>query len=78
MKTVSGSAVLEEFDLDKAKALAGSDISLSACVHKVNDMGAFYFFLVVVLCALIVGLTNWWDNRRERKIWQTRTICRMA
>ena len=43
MKTVSGSAVLEEFDLDKAKALAGSDISLSACVHKVNDMGAFSF-----------------------------------
>ena len=43
MKTVSGTAVLEEFDLEKAKALAGSDITLSACVHKVNDMGAFSF-----------------------------------
>ena len=32
-----------------------------------NDMGAFYFFLAVVLCALIVGLTNWWDNRKERE-----------
>ena len=28
-------------------------------------MGALGFFLAVVACAIIVKLSNWWDNRKE-------------
>jgi hypothetical protein len=30
-------------------------------------MGALGFFLAVVACAIIVKLSNWWDNRKEEK-----------
>ena len=30
-------------------------------------MGALGFFLAVVTCAIIVKLSNWWDNRNEEK-----------
>lgn len=30
-------------------------------------MGALGFFLAVVLCVIIVKLSNWWDARREEK-----------
>lgn len=30
-------------------------------------MGALGFFLAVVVCVIIVKLSNWWDNRREEK-----------
>jgi len=30
-------------------------------------MGTLGFFLVVVACAIIVKLSNWWDNRKEEK-----------
>ena len=30
-------------------------------------MGALGFFLTVVACAIIVKLSNWWDNRKEEK-----------
>ena len=30
-------------------------------------MGAIGFFTAVVLCGLIVALTNWWDKRKEEK-----------
>ncbi|MBQ5330895.1 MAG: aspartate--tRNA(Asn) ligase [Oscillospiraceae bacterium] len=40
---VNGKELIEEFDLEKAKASAGSEITVCACVHKVNDMGAFSF-----------------------------------
>ncbi len=43
MRTVSGNSVIDEFDLEAAKAAVGSDITISATVHKVNDMGAFSF-----------------------------------
>ncbi len=40
---VNGKELIEEFDLEKAKASTGSEITVCACVHKVNDMGAFSF-----------------------------------
>ena len=30
-------------------------------------MGALGFFLAVVACAIIVKLSNWWDNRKEER-----------
>ena len=30
-------------------------------------MGAMGFFIAVVLCIIIVKLSNWWDNRNEEK-----------
>jgi len=30
-------------------------------------MGAIGFFTAIVLCGLIVALTNWWDKRKEEK-----------
>lgn len=30
-------------------------------------MGAMGFFIAVVVCILIVKLSNWWDNRNEEK-----------
>ena len=43
MITVNGNTLKEEFDLDTAKNSIGKEISVSATVHKVNDMGAFAF-----------------------------------
>lgn len=31
-------------------------------------MGAMGFFIAVVVCIIIVKLSNWWDNRNEEKV----------
>ena len=41
--SVGKKELIPEFDLESAKASIGSDITVCACVHKVNDMGAFSF-----------------------------------
>ncbi|MBQ7990779.1 MAG: aspartate--tRNA(Asn) ligase [Oscillospiraceae bacterium] len=43
MRTVSGNTLIKEFDVEAAKAAVGSEVTISATVHKVNDMGAFAF-----------------------------------
>ena len=30
-------------------------------------MGAIGFLFAVIMCGLIVALSNWWDNRKEEK-----------
>jgi len=30
-------------------------------------MGALGFICAVIMCGLIVAITNWWDNRKEKK-----------
>lgn len=30
-------------------------------------MGVLVFVCAVIMCGLIVAITNWWDNRKEKK-----------
>lgn len=46
MMKIDGSKLVEEFDLDKALNSVGSDMEISACVHKVRSMSEFAFIIL--------------------------------
>lgn len=48
MLKISGTELVNEFDLNKALKKTGEDIEISACVHKVKKMGG-YFMRAAVL-----------------------------
>lgn len=43
MEKIKGTGLIEEFDLEEAKAKSGGEISLSACVHSLKRMSGFSF-----------------------------------
>lgn len=46
MEKIDGKTLIYEFDLDEAKKSEGSEIEISACVHKVKKMGGFAFVIL--------------------------------
>ncbi len=46
MKKIDGTHTLPEIDLDTVKAHIGQEISFSACVHKIKNMGGFAFVML--------------------------------
>ncbi len=46
MKKINGDQLIEEFDLENAKSMQGKEIEISACVHKVKNMGGFAFVIL--------------------------------
>ena len=46
MQTISGKDLIGAFTLDELQEKCGSEITFSACVHKIRDMGGFSFIIL--------------------------------
>lgn len=46
MQTISGKDLIGTFTLDELQEKCGSEITFSACVHKIRDMGGFSFIIL--------------------------------
>ena len=46
MQQISGKELISELTLEKLESACGSEITFSACVHKIRDMGGFSFVIL--------------------------------
>ena len=46
MDKINGNDVLGFFELEDIKSRPGEDVNVSACVHKVKNMGGFAFIII--------------------------------
>lgn len=46
MRTLDGTELIKQFDIEHLKSNVGGVITINACVHKVKDMGAFAFVML--------------------------------